>query len=328
MYKNITMVYVFKKKIGDKYRYYLRLSKRNGSKVITKDIAYLGDNISDVKEKLLKVNKYSEEIRKSYRKINLFLKSNYYLEKAKERKFKKDVLLADKIYDIEACHIHFKEKILTLDNKTREEIFKDFITEFTYNTTSIEGNTISLEESRLFLEEGFTPKNKTLREIFDIRNSRNVFINISKYNISHKLIQRLHRDLMIDIDNRFDYRQYDIRVFKSKFESSPAIYVKTDMNLLLRWYEQNKNKMHPFVLAIIFHHKFEKIHPFMDGNGRTGRMLLNIILMNFGYPPLILSNKSRIEYLESLSNADNGNYTDLIKFSCDNYIYYYWNIFL
>jgi len=108
------------------------------------------------------------------------------------------------------------------------------------------------------------------------------------------------------------------------------------MNLLLKWYRENESKLHPLVLAVIFHHKFEKIHPFMDGNGRTGRMLLNYILMNKNYPPLIIHKATRKEYLEAMRKADNSeltqseirDYLDLVQFNADEMINGYWNIFL
>ena len=107
------------------------------------------------------------------------------------------------------------------------------------------------------------------------------------------------------------------------------------MNLLLDWYNKNK-KLHPLVLGTLFHHKFEKVHPFMDGNGRTGRMILNYILIKHKYPPLIIRRKRRSEYLKSLNKADKcsikesdkDSYSDLIKFISEEMNDNYWNLFL
>ena len=107
------------------------------------------------------------------------------------------------------------------------------------------------------------------------------------------------------------------------------------MTILLKWYEENKKILHPFVLASIFHHKFEKIHPFSDGNGRTGRMLVNMILLKNNYPPMIIYKKDRRMYLDALSSADNINltktdvkYKTLINFMLDEMSASYWNLFL
>src|SRR3989344_5817991 len=100
------MVYIYKKPIGNKSYFYLRASEKKGKKLVTKDIAYLGSTIDDVKLNLDKLSKYKEQIRKSYRTINSFLESNHFLEKAQKLKLKKDVFLRDKTNEVEACKIH------------------------------------------------------------------------------------------------------------------------------------------------------------------------------------------------------------------------------
>lgn len=333
------MVYIYKKIIGQKPYYYLRASERKGNKIITKDIAYLGNSIEDVKKSLEKLTKYKEKIRKGYKTIHNFIESNFYLEKIKALKLKKDLYLDTKLLEIEACKLHYNNTFKKNDEITKNEIFKNFVIEFAFNTTSIEGNTITLQEAKNLLEEGLTPKNRTLREIYDLQNTEKVFFEILKNldkEIDNNFIIEIHSNLMDNIDTRKGYRITDVRVIKANFKATPAPYVKIDMNLLLNWYKKNKNKIHPLVLATIFHHKFEKIHPFMDGNGRTGRMLLNYILLKNNYSPIIIYKKSRLEYLNNLRRADKSNlletkkedYFELIQFISDEMIKSYWNIFL
>ena len=323
--------------MGKKYYYYLRASKKNKNKQITKDIAYLGNSLIEAKKNLEGLGLKKEEIRKSYKKISLMLEKNYFLEKIKEQKLKHDEYLKDDLEEVEACKYHFSKNFKKLDSLTKEEIINNFSMDFAYNTTSIEGNTISLKEAKYLLEEGKTPANKDLREIYDLQNTQKVFLSIFKIKkkLSHKLIQEIHKDLLRHVDLRIGYRIHDVRVFKSNFDSSPGIYVKTDMELLLDWYEKNKKLLHPFVLATIFHHKFEKIHPFADGNGRTGRMLLNYILMQNNYPPVIISKIKRVEYLKNLSfcdaillNETKKDYFKLVSFVAKESIASYWNFFL
>ena len=324
--------------IGEKDYYYLRASKRKGSRIIVKDIAYLGSSIENVKKALEKLPKYSGQIRKAYRTINNFLESNRYLEKIQELKLKKDKFIEyEKLLEVEACKLHFNTDFKRENELTKKEILKNFIIEFAYNTTSIEGNTIKLNEARSLLQEGLTPKNKTLREIYDLQNTEKVFLNLfeSKEEINHELIQKIHSNLLEGIDPRKGYRTTNVRVTKANFKATPAPYVKVDMDLLLKWYNQNMNKFHPLILGSIFHHKFEKIHPFLDGNGRTGRMLLNFILLRNNYPPLIILNKERKLYLEVLREMDkinltkiNENYKSLVNFVADQMVKGYWNIFL
>lgn len=334
------MVYVYKKPVGNKSYYYLRASEKKGNKLVTKDIAYLGSSIDEVKLNLDKLSKYKIQIRKSYKTINSFLESNHFLEKACKLKLKKDKFLKDRTDEVEACKIHYNEIFKKLETETETEIFKNYIIEFAYNTVSIEGNTINLEEARNLLNEGITPKDKTLREVYDLQNTEKVFFELlnSKLDneLGHDFIIWVHDRLLENIDGRKNYRTTDIRVVKSNFDASPGRYVKTDMELLLKWYHEYKLKLHPLILAIVFHHKFEKIHPFMDGNGRTGRMIMNYILLNNKLPPTITHKKTRKEYLEAMREADlsdlwkidENKYSDLISYGTDEFIWTYWNIFL
>lgn len=330
------MVYIYKKEAGDKTYYYLRASERKGSRIITKDIAYLGDSIKRTKESLNNMQKYKKEIKKSYRKINLFLESNHYLEIAKSKKFKTNELLENNIYQIEACKLHYEKDFKKQDELTKKQILDNFIIDFTYNTTSIEGNTIELKEVQNLFEEGLTPKNKTLREIYDLQNTKSVFENLNlKKNISEKLIIEIHTNLVKDIDKRTGFRTKNVLVKGGGFSSTPWQFIQSDINELIKWYKKNK-KLHPLILASLFHHKFEKIHPFFDGNGRTGRMLMNFILLKNDYPPIIIRKKFRSEYLDSLKKADEKEtfsketkqYKKLIDFMTNEYTGNYWNIFL
>lgn len=331
------MVYIYKKIISGKPYYYLRASERKNGKLVVKDIAYLGNSIEQVKKELEK-NNYKEKIRKTYKTINNFIQSNYWLEKTNDLKLKKDVFLDKKLEEIEACKLHYSNEFKKLDEATKKEVLKNFVIEYAYNTTSIEGNTINLEQARNLLIEGLTPENKTLREIYDLQNTEKVFLELinQKEELSHEFMIKIHDELIENIDARKGYRRTDVRVIRSNFDASPAVYVKTDMELLLKWYNENKNKLHFLVLAVIFHHKFEKIHPFADGNGRTGRMLLNYILMKNDYPPIIIQKRTRADYLEALRRADKSDpskieindYKNLIQFTADELISGYWNIFL
>ena len=331
------MVYIYKKSKGNRTYYYLRASKRKGNKKVEKDIAYLGSSIEEARKKFPEIARKKQEIRKSYRKINMFLEGEYYKNKIKELKLKKDDYLGDALTDIEACKLHYKKVFQKLDKQSQKEILENFSIEFSYNTTSIEGNTITLEEAKKFFEEGKTPANRELREIYDLRNTREVFFWLmdEKKEINAALIIEIHKRLLKDVDERVGFRTKDIRVFQSHFDASPGIYVNADMDLLLKWYKENKKKLHPFVLASMFHHKFEKIHPFFDGNGRTGRMLMNYVLLRSGYPPSVIYKKTRSDYLEALSSADrinltetNEKYKKLVKYLADETIVSYWNLFL
>jgi fido (protein-threonine AMPylation protein) len=336
------MVYIYKKIIGGKPYYYLRASISRKGKHVTKDIAYLGNSVKDIEKSIKNLKDYKKEIRKAYKSIQDFIDKHRFLEKAKSMKPKKDNFLGPKLEEVNACRLHFLKNFQKLDNITKKEIWRIFIVAFAHNTTSIEGNTITLKEAETLLEEGKTPKNKSLREIYDLKNTEKVFFNLldSKKEIDHEFIINIHRELMENIDKRIGYRSVpgrdEVRVAKSTFDATPAKFVKTDMHLLLNWYSKYKNKLHPLVLASLFHHKFEKIHPFMNGNGRTGRMILNYILLKNNFPPLVVYNDVYSEYKANLTIADKSPpkgiekkyYFELVQFMADQIIRSYWNIFL
>jgi Fic family protein len=330
------MAYIYEKKIGNNSYYYLRETVKKNGKSVPKDIAYLGTTPAEAKKKLSEIK--PEKIRKSYKRIIRHLESNHYLGEIKKQKLKQDVYLGDKLPEIEACKLHYNKEILALDALTLKETFMNFIVEFAYNTTSLEGNTITLNETYDLFFERRTPKDRDPRELYDVENTRDVFFSLleKKEDLSHDFIESIHKGLMERIDTRLGYRTHAVRVFKASFKPTPAPFVKTDMENLLKWYNSAKKTLHPLVLATVFHHKFEKIHPFMDGNGRTGRMLLNYILMQRNYPPIIISRASRRKYLNMLDKAnktepssqDKKYYKPLVGFISDELLKKYWDIFL
>jgi len=331
------MVYLYKKTISGKPYYYLRISKRINGKIAVKDIAYLGSDISKIRKELDKLpSEYKKEIRNAYRNINKFIQSNFYLEKIKNLE-KNEYFAEELLKQAEAIKSHFNQHFLKLDKETIDDAFKHFLIDFAFNTASIEGNTITLEEASKLLLENLTPKNRTLREVYDLQNTERVFFELidSKPPINHSTIIKIHDNLMKNIDKRKGYRTHDVKVIRSRFDSSPFMYINTDMDLLLKWFKKNEDKIHPLVLAGVFHHKLEKIHPFSDGNGRTGRIIMNYILLQKKYAPIIIRKSRRGEYLDALSKADNSgldqaepkHYKKLISYLAEELIDSYWNCF-
>lgn len=329
------MAYIYKKTINGKDYYYLRASKREGSKVIAKDIAYLGSTMEEAKKSIERLP--AKEIRTAYKTISRFFETGKWLEDARKLEVKHSEFIEKPLLEqVEAAKLHWEKSFQKRDPLTKKETLHNFAIEFAFNTTSIEGNTITLKEAARLLTENLTPKNREMREIYDVQNTERVLLSIieKQEKLSNELIITIHDELMRSIDNRTGYRTEDVRVLHSHFDASPAQYVKTDMSLLLKWLEENKGKLHPLVLGSIFHHRFEKIHPFFDGNGRTGRMCLNAILLSSGYPPVIIRKKNRAAYLNALGEADKakgievGHYRHLAEFIAAEFVDNYWNCFL
>lgn len=321
-------MYVEKKTIGKNQYNYLKVSVRVGNSVKTKTIAYLGKEPMSkgaIKAKIAKIPKSKiEEVKQEVK--NELIDVN------------KEFLGESQLNELEKIKKDFNKKLKKLDKKLIEDMFKDFKTFYIYNTNAIEGNTITLQETNLLLNENKSPDGRDLREIYDHINEKETFdfILAGKPAINGELIIELHSMLLNKIDKRVGrFRLHKIRVFGSTFETSPPQYIKADMSILLKWYKKNKHKLHPLILAAIFHEKFERIHPFYDGNGRTGRMLINLILIQNNFPPLIIKNKERKEYYEVLSIAhkadltktDIGLYKPVVGLFCDKLISTYKEIF-
>ncbi len=287
------VMYIEKKKIGQSIYNYLKISVRVGDKVRTKTLAYLG------KEPMSK-----KEIDESIAKIPLSRLDEARAELMASEDVNSQFLTKEQIFSLSKIKKEFTGKLNQLDQKLISDMFKDFKTAYIYNTNSIEGNTLTLEETNLLLNENITPKSKDLREVYDHINERDTFDYLLKEmpDISTESILDIHARLLNNIDERRgQFRRHNVRVFGADFETSDAKYVLIDVGLLLRWYNKNKRRIHPLILAALFHEKFERIHPFYDGNGRTGRMLMNLILIKNKYPPLIIKNKNRKEYYRVLS---------------------------
>ena len=333
------MAYIYRKIIHGKPYYYLRISKRVKGKIVVSDIAYLGNDLSKLEGKLNKLpSLYKKDIRNAYKNIKKFIQEEHYMKKVRLLKLKESPYLDKKsLGQVEAIKLHFNRQFLKKDKKVIEETYKSFLIDFAFNTTSLEGNTITLSEADKLLRENLTPKNRTLREIYDLQNTEKVFFDIieSKKEIDHDFIIGIHDKLMENIDNRRGYRTHDIRVFRSHFKAAPFPYIKADIGILLDWYKNHKNKLHPLALAGIFHQKFEKIHPFSDGNGRTGRMIMCYMLMKKGYPPIIVRKSQRGNYLDVMARGNRASldsinpeyYNDLIEYLAEELINSYWNNF-
>jgi Fic family protein len=199
-----------------------------------------------------------------------------------------------------------------------EKYKEEFEVRYVHNTTAIEGNTLTLRETEMVLDRGITPKTKELREIHEVENYKRLrnYVNTYKGNITLKFMCKLHEFIQrnIDDDGAGCLRRIPVGIKGSRWEPPPAIAVEEELEILIKWYNENKKSMHPLELAGVFHHKYLQIHPFKDGNGRVARELLNFILKRNDYPPIVIPVRRRQEYMESLEMADDGDDIPLLEF--------------
>ncbi len=191
--------------------------------------------------------------------------------------------------------------------------------EWTYNSNSIEGNTLNLQETRLVLQEGFTVKGKSLREHFEVVNHQEAIEFVESlikpnYVLNADDILSVHSVVLNKIEKDFAgrIRNGGVRIMGANFTPPNAAKVYDLLNELIEWVQYEGKMLHPVVMASIFHHRFVWIHPFFDGNGRTVRLLFNLLLMKEGYPPAIILKNDRKKYYDALNRANKGDYNKII----------------
>lgn len=234
-----------------------------------------------------------------------------------------------------------KKKILDskrpFDKTAIKNLKEYFDVELTYNSNAIEGNTLTITETKVILEDGITiGKGKTLREHLEVINHKEAMDYIEdivdkNIDITESIVKNLHCIILKTINNKNAgrYRNVNLLISGSKHRPPEHFLVPQEMEDLIKWYNENKNKLHPIKLAAEFHHKFTFIHPFIDGNGRCGRLLMNLILMRFGYPITVIRMEDRNEYMSALEKASvENNLEDFIGIvaaavnrSLDTYLY-------
>lgn len=281
----MTNLFVRKKKVKGREYYYVVHSTRVKGK-IKKIERYIGINPPSQKD----LQKYVKE----FDSTKEFLFSN----KDTLNRIKQDYL----------------KKLKKGKKDELRNIEEEIITKFTYDTSRIEGSSLSYKDTKMLLQDGISPKGKPIRDIKETENHKKAYlymVNLKK-DINKKLILELHGLLKKDVaEDAGIFR--DGQVFVGDLIPIKASMIETEINNLISWYKNNK-KLHPLELATVFHCIFERLHPFFDGNGRVGRLLLNFILLKNGYPIVIIQDKNKRRYYNALGRADSGNYLYMIKY--------------
>jgi fido (protein-threonine AMPylation protein) len=221
----------------------------------------------------------------------------------------------DFIDELKDEYITYKEVFTDLERLNYE---KDWITKYIFNTTNLEGNTLSLGETDLLLNKGVTPQGKSPREIREILNMQDCINYRKNYegDITIYFIQRLHKLVLNKIDESAGkFKRLQNYITGTEFLPTAPTQVFDELKKLIEWYNMNKNAMHIFEVAVLFHQKFVMIHPFNDGNGRTTRELVNFILEKRGFPPIIYKSKDVKLYFDALEAGNNGNNKPLVELS-------------
>ncbi len=213
------------------------------------------------------------------------------------------------------------DELRPLPSYTVQSIREKLLLDWTYNSNAIEGNTLTLIETKVVLE-GITIGGKSLREHLEVINHKDAIIYVEEIvqkdeELSEWQIKNIHRLVLkgIDDENAGQYRKQNVIISGAKHIPPDYLLLNNKMKEFIDWYQSKETKeMHPIERATKVHGQFVKIHPFIDGNGRIARLLLNLELMKCGYPPIIIKNEDRIKYYAALDKAHTiGDYIDFIS---------------
>jgi len=181
---------------------------------------------------------------------------------------------------------------------------EQFAIENTYNSNAIEGNTLTLKETALILQEGITIAEKPLKDHLEAIGHRDAFrFVVELADKESPLTERTVKDihslvLMNDAENKGVYRRLPVQIMGALHTPPQPYLVPVQMETLLREYEEQAGQLHPVEAVAVFHLRFESIHPFIDGNGRTGRLLLNLKLMKSALLPVNVKYADRRRYYD------------------------------
>lgn len=274
-------MFIEKKKEGKKVKYYLAHSYREKNKV-KKIRKYLGIDLSE------------SELKRRKEKAREFLLEEINANNTEVFNFQlspKEIERLNKLSKIQIIHLYNTD-------------WKRFTEEFIYNTNAIEGSTVELEQVKEILKD--KPKTTDPEELETLGVAEAIkFIRTTKEAMSIEFILKLHK-LCFNKSKSFAGKLRDVQVV-IKNSRGDIVHMGTPVNKLdkgvkelVHWYRENKDKFEPLVLASIMHNQFEHIHPFQDGNGRVGRLLLNYILIHKDYPPINIYLEDRQKYYRAL----------------------------
>jgi fido (protein-threonine AMPylation protein) len=212
-----------------------------------------------------------------------------------------------------------------LDQLSKEKLREYFRTQHIYHSAGIEGNRLTLQETMLVLKEGITISEKSIQDTVEVKNlgiAFDFFYELAQQNIpiTENYLKQIHQ-LVVGNDpylNAGNYRNVGVIITGSAHTPPEPFEIQFKMQELMDWLNDNYEQENPIILAAVVHHELAKIHPFSDGNGRTARLLLNLILMKKGYPICSIKRTERPRYYEAMSDADNGNYHQIVELVAEN----------
>ncbi len=297
------MIKIYKKKLKKQDFYYLTEQIWIGDKY-KKIQVYLGKNIpKDLSLFYGKLRVKEEEL------ILSNLKKIFKLDKK---------LDWEQVEKVEKNKIIQKYFFAQLSEKEKKDFFKKFAIEFIFHSNAIEGSRLSKEEVEKIVKNKYLKNNLDKKEIIEVKNSIKAFdFILNDFKLNQKNIKLLHKILTEDLGIDQGYKKKEVVVNNKQTIWSDCVK-KSLQELILNFLKKNK-KEHQFFKALNFHSSFELIHPFADGNGRVGRMILIWMLLQENYGIILFELKNRQKYFKSLDKADDGMYQKFYWYSVQAY---------
>ncbi len=209
------------------------------------------------------------------------------------------------------------DRLRPLPPEVVQRLHEDTRVTMTYHSNAIEGNTLSLRETQMVIDYGITVHGHPLREYLEATNHAEAYQQLVDLirlatPISRDTILLLHQVTMAKIlDAPGQFRQVIVTIRGAAVAPPAPGQIEEFMRQWVAWVNSDGMAYDAIIRAAVAHHGFEAVHPFVDGNGRVGRLLMNLMLMQAGYPPATIEREWRAAYLAALATADAGNYRQL-----------------
>lgn len=271
---------------------------------------------------------HSYRVGSSVKKVSIYLGSNLTPEELTLKRKNAEAKLGDKIREAQAIRDPYITALSSSESKELETLeargelhirhlseldWNKFKEAFTYNTNAIEGSYIEQKEVADILRKGKWPEDKSKEDISETYGVAEAidYIRATEDHVSLRLIKQLHR-IVFKNSKAFagEFRKKGVEVVVADaygnviHRGAPSGQVPRMLKELISWYNHNKTECPAIVLAAVVHNQFEIIHPFQDGNGRVGRLLLNNILLKHNLPPLNIELRNRAQYYAALQTYE------------------------
>jgi Fic family protein len=229
-------------------------------------------------------------------------------------------LLTPHYRKVEQSRLDWKYFIAQLSLTKYQKLMNQFAVIFIYESNAIEGSRLSQKEVEAIILKKYVKKSLPRHEVQEAENAIKAFDMIQSLNfsLSQKNLKLLHKVVTENLNIPTGFKKENI-VVNNKETTDPK-EVRAELKKLFAWYKNSKNVIHPFERTMVFHNRFEHIHPFTDGNGRVGRLILNWMLLKESYGTILFRNRNRVAYFSALDKGDEGRYRNLLTLATKTYV--------